>query len=71
MLLNILGLHLDSKMTWKVHIKKGNDMDIKMKKMYWFFGKKLSLSLESYSFTPLKGDHKTNLDLRCRVMGLL
>ena len=44
-----LGLHLDSKMTWKVHIaKKRKGMDIKIKKkMYWFLGKKSSLSLEN------------------------
>jgi hypothetical protein len=43
-----LGLHLDSKMAWKVHItKKRKEMDIEIKKMYWFLGKKSSLSLEN------------------------
>jgi hypothetical protein len=36
-----LELHLDSKTTWKVHItKKRKEMDIKLKLMYWFLGKK-------------------------------
>ena len=40
-----LGLYLDSKLTWKVHIaKKRKEIDIKIKKMYWFLGKKSSLS---------------------------
>lgn len=43
-----LGLHLDSKLTWKKHIvKKRKEMDLKMKNMYWLFGKKSSLSLEN------------------------
>jgi len=43
-----LGLHLDSKLTWKVHItKKRKELDIKLKQMYWFLGKKSSFSLEN------------------------
>ena len=43
-----LGLHLDSKMTWEVHIKKKRkEIDIKIKKMYWFLGKKSTLSLQN------------------------
>jgi len=37
-----LGLHLDSRMTWKVHIaKKRKEMDIKILKMYRFLGGKI------------------------------
>jgi hypothetical protein len=45
----ILPLHLDSKMTWKVQIaKKRKEMDIKiLKKCTGFLGKKSSLSLEN------------------------
>jgi hypothetical protein len=43
-----LGLHLDDKMTWKIHItKKRKEMDIKLRQMYWFLGKKSSLSIEN------------------------
>jgi len=45
-------------------------MDIKIKKMYWFLGKKIVPFLRK-QVTPLQGDHKTNLDLLHRVMGLL
>lgn len=41
-----LGLHLDSKLTWKKHImNKRKELDLKIKKMYWLFGKKSPLSL--------------------------
>jgi len=43
-----LGLPFDSKMTWNVHIakkKKRKEMDLKIRKMYWFLGKKSSLPL--------------------------
>lgn len=43
-----LGLHLDSRLTWKNHIsKKRKEMDLKIKKMYWLLGKRSSLSLEN------------------------
>ena len=34
-----LGLHLDSKLTWKVHLKKRKEVDIKIKKCTVFLGK--------------------------------
>ena len=35
-----LRLHLDSKLTWNVHIKKKrHEMDMKTKKMYWLIGR--------------------------------
>ena len=44
-------------------------MDIKIKICTGFLGKKIPF-LRKQS-PPLQGDHKTNLDLRHRVMGLL
>ena len=70
-----LGLHLDSEMTWKVHIAKKKE---KKKKGDGY--KNLKNVLVSWEIiipflrkqaTPLQGHHKTNLDLRHRVMGLL
>jgi hypothetical protein len=46
-------------------------------KMYWFLGKNELVSSEKIipffrkQATPLQGNHKTNLDLRHRVMLLL
>lgn len=41
-----LGIYLDSKLTWKTHIKtKRKELDIRVKKMYWLLGRKSQLSL--------------------------
>jgi len=45
-----LGLHFDSKMTWKVHVTKKEGDGYKNLKMYWFLGKKSLLSLENKLF---------------------
>lgn len=43
-----LGLYLDSKLTWKKHLTtKRKEMELKIKKMYWLFGKSSALSLEN------------------------
>jgi len=70
-----LGLYLDSKMTWKVHIakkkKKEKEGDgYKNLKNILVSWEKIIPFLRKQA-TPLQGDHKTNLDLRYRVMGLL
>jgi len=66
-----LGLHLDSKMTWKVHIKKKKkEMDLKIKKKVLVSWEKITPFLRK-QVTPSQVDQKTNLDLRHRVMGLL
>ena len=58
-------------MTWKVHIeKKKKEMDIKIKKNELVSWNKIIPFLRK-QVTPLQGDHKTNPDLRYRVMGLL
>ena len=64
-----LGLHLDSKMAWKVHIKKRKEMDIKIKNVLISWEKIIPFLRKQA--TSLQGDYKTNLDLRHRVMGLL
>jgi hypothetical protein len=34
-----LGMTLDAKLIWKEHImKKGDELNIKFRKMYWFVG---------------------------------
>ena len=43
-----LGLHLDSRLTWKTHIgKKRNELNIKYKKLYWLLGKNSQLALKT------------------------
>ena len=43
-----LGLYLDSRLTWNVHIKyKSHEMDIKTKKMYWLIGIMAPTTLEN------------------------
>ena len=42
-----LGLILDSKLTWKVHIDtKCNQINSKYKRMYWLIGRKSQLALK-------------------------
>jgi hypothetical protein len=64
-----LGLHLDRRLTWKVHIKaKKQQLNIKTKQMNWLVGRKSQLFLENkliiYSHT------KTHMDVRDRIMGM-
>jgi hypothetical protein len=43
-----LGLHLDTKLTWKDHIlKKRTQVDIRHKKLYWLLGRKSNLSVDN------------------------
>jgi hypothetical protein len=43
-----LGLHLDTKLTWKDHIiKKRKQMDIRHKELYWLLGRKSNLSVDN------------------------
>jgi hypothetical protein len=45
---NYLGLHLDSRLTWKQHIaKKRKQIDLKVKDIYWIIGHKSTMSLDS------------------------
>ena len=44
--LNIWGMTLDARLRWKVHVKKKRqELDIKLKKMYWLLGRKFKLLL--------------------------
>lgn len=43
-----LGIHIDSKLTWKEHIvKKRKQIDLKIKELHWLIGRKSKLSLEN------------------------
>jgi hypothetical protein len=43
-----LGIHLDQKVTWRKHIStKRKQLDFKLRKLYWIFGRKSQLSLEN------------------------
>ena len=43
-----LGMHLDRRLTWKVHIwNKRKQLGLKFRKLYWILGPKSQLSLES------------------------
>ena len=43
-----LGLHLDSKLTWREHItKKRKQLDLKTREINWLIGKNSPLSLEN------------------------
>lgn len=40
-----LGIHLDARLRWKVHVKKKNEeLNIKLRKMYWLLGRSSELS---------------------------
>ena len=42
-----LGMHLDSKLTWREHIiNKRKQLDLKTRKLLWFIGRTSPLSLE-------------------------
>lgn len=41
-----LGMHLDSRMTWKVHVKmKGQQIKAKMRQLYWLIGRQSVLDV--------------------------
>jgi len=41
-----LGIHLDRKLTWRIHISaKRKQLDLKLRNMYWIIGRKSQLSL--------------------------
>lgn len=43
-----LGFHLDTRLTWKEHIKKKRkQVELKIKEIYWLMGRKSKLSLEN------------------------
>lgn len=43
-----LGMHLDRRMTWKVHIlNKRKQLGLKLKQMYWMMGRKSQLTMEN------------------------
>jgi hypothetical protein len=43
-----IGFHLDSRLTWKQQIaKKGKQIDLKVKDLYWIIGHKSIMSLDS------------------------
>ena len=43
-----LGMHLDTRLTWKTHLdKKHTEINLKYKKMYWLIGRKSQLSLKT------------------------
>jgi hypothetical protein len=42
-----LGIYLDNHLTWKEHIKKRKQIDLKIKDMYWLVGRNSKLSLEN------------------------
>lgn len=43
-----LGMHLDRRLTWKLHVlKKRKELDLKVKKMYWLIGRRSKLSLQN------------------------
>ena len=43
-----LGLHLDKRLRWKVHIrKKREELNIKYRKLYWMLGRNSKLSIDN------------------------
>jgi hypothetical protein len=42
-----LGMTLDAKLRWKDHIKKGYELNIRFRKMYWLLGRNSELSVHN------------------------
>ena len=42
-----LGMTLDTRLRWKEHVKKKEELNIKYRKMYWLIGKNSELSIEN------------------------
>jgi hypothetical protein len=40
-----LGMMLDTKLRWKLHIKKKQELNLKYRKMYWLMGRYSALSV--------------------------
>ena len=42
-----LKLHLDNKLTWREHIKKCKQTDLRIEELYWLLGRESKISLEN------------------------
>jgi hypothetical protein len=62
-----LGMTLDAKLRWKLHIKKKREeLGLKYKRMYWLMGRRPCQNIASWCST----DTEAIVDLRHPVMGM-
>lgn len=65
-----LGMFLDKRLNYKVHVrKKREELNLRLRKLYWLLGKSSSLNLSNKRLLYLSIYPKTRLDLRIQVWG--
>jgi hypothetical protein len=66
-----LGITLDSKLTWKLHLQtKRKQLELKFKELYWLLGKK-TIPHNGQQIANLQNSIKADLDVRHTTLGML
>jgi hypothetical protein len=64
-----LGMTLDAKLRWKMHVKKQEELTLKYRKMYWLMGRYSALSVYN-KLMLYQQDLNTSVDLWYSTLGL-